>query len=433
MIDYKKFKIEILDPISPTFCASKWHQADFWLESGTTSSCHLPAPHKIDLEEISRDIQTFHNTKEKLAQKNLMLQGQKPKGCSNCWQVEELDPDAISERIGSSYNMREYESDFSKLDLSSNHVPAKVTVAFESYCNFTCSYCDATQSSSWATDLKINGPYKRINGDTRNTYQRLGTSIRLSPEQYQYVSDKFTEYVITNLSEIKFIRCLGGEPLISNVFWKFLSSIVEYDCSNIVLSIVTNLSDVVRIHRFLSTYQDKFKKIVINISIEAIGKHGEFLRTGFKWNKFQDNLNQLMDKNIGLNIIATYPGIALDGIVEFLNWYNRYRERISLDLYRLRYPNFQAIQVLPFDLKKMYLNQIEKWIEQNKDYFETAIFNVGLENIVTILKNDCTMYDNTDVQILRQSAKEFYKQYAERHKHDIRSTFSEPMANWILN
>jgi len=193
MIDYKKFKIEVLDPISPTFCVSKWHQADFWLETGMTSSCHLPSPHKIDLNEVSRNIQTLHNTKEKLDQKQQMLQGQKPAGCSNCWQVEELDPDAISERIGGSYNMRDY--DFDKMDLSEDRIPGKVTVAFESYCNFTCSYCDASQSSSWATDLKINGPYKKIQGDTRNTYQRLGTSNRLSPEQHQFIAEKFNEWI----------------------------------------------------------------------------------------------------------------------------------------------------------------------------------------------------------------------------------------------
>lgn len=433
MIDYKKFKIEVLDPISPTFCVSKWHQADFWLESGTTSSCHLPSPHKIDLFEVERNVQTLHNTKEKIHQKQLMLQGDKPDGCSNCWQVEELDSDAISERIGSSYNMQEYQNDFTNLDLSENHIPAKVTVAFESYCNFTCSYCDASQSSSWATDLKINGPYKRIFGDSRNTYQRLGTSNRLSPEQYQFVSNKFTEYVITNLSEIKFIRCLGGEPLISNVFWKFLNTLIEHDCSNIVLSIVTNLSDVARINKFLSKYQHKFKRIAINASIETIGKRGEFLRTGFKWEKFQDNLYHLLDKDVDLNIIATYPGIAVDGMVEFLNWYNQYRDRISLDLYRLRFPNFQAIQVLPTELKKIYLIQIEEWIDQNREYFNTAIFNVGLENIVTILKDECTIYDNVGIETLQQSAKEYYKQYADRHKHNIRNTFSEPLANWILN
>jgi hypothetical protein len=79
------------------------------------------------------------------------------------------------------------------------------------------------------------------------------------------------------------------------------------------------------------------------------------------------------------------------------------------------------------------LFQIEEWIDQNREYFNTAIFNVGLENIVTILKDECTIYDNVGIETLQQSAKEYYKQYADRHKHNIRNTFSEPLANWILN
>ena len=104
MIDYKKFKIERLDPVSPTFCAAKWLSADFWLESGTTSSCHLPPPHKIDLNSVANNIHTINNTKEKINQRSQMLEGKKPEGCSNCWQVEEKNSEAITERIVTSYD-----------------------------------------------------------------------------------------------------------------------------------------------------------------------------------------------------------------------------------------------------------------------------------------------------------------------------------------
>ena len=41
-----------LKTISPSFCAAKWLQVTLHLGTGTTHSCHHPAPHEIPLEEL---------------------------------------------------------------------------------------------------------------------------------------------------------------------------------------------------------------------------------------------------------------------------------------------------------------------------------------------------------------------------------------------
>ena len=109
------------------------------------------------------------------------------------------------------------------------------------------------------------------------------------------------------------------------------------------------------------------------------------------------------------------------------------RDRISLDLYRLRHPNFQAIQVLPNNLKKLYLAQLENWIKENKEYYKTAIFNVGIDNILNILREETTEFNNIIVDILQQSAKEFYKEYARRHNFDMKLIFSKEWIEWITD
>ena len=43
-----KYKKEVLDPKSASFCGAKWYNATIWLGSGMTTSCHHPLPHKID-------------------------------------------------------------------------------------------------------------------------------------------------------------------------------------------------------------------------------------------------------------------------------------------------------------------------------------------------------------------------------------------------
>ena len=429
MSNYKKFKIERLDSISPTFCAAKWTTADFWLETGTTSSCHLPAPHTIDLTALGSNINTIHNTKQKLHQKEQMLAGLKPSGCSNCWQVEEANNESMSERIVSSYLYSQH--DFNSFDLSDNSVPDMITVSFDSLCNFTCSYCDASQSSSWFTDLKINGPYKQIYGDPRNTYQRLGTSKRLSLADNTFINHTFTDYVIKNLKNIRSIRCLGGEPLISPNFWKFLDNIAQYDCTSVTLHVVTNLSDLTRLTKLLNQ-TTKFKKIIIEASIENIEARAEFIRTGISWETFNTNLTYLLAQRIDVILLATISNAALDGLVEFLNWYTNKAKYIGLEIYRLRHPNFQAMQVLPMELKLSYSTALTTWLTDNEQYISNQL-NEQVKNIVTILKDDCIIYNDTDITILRNSAKTFYREYAIRHSHNIRNIFSTLMADWILN
>jgi organic radical activating enzyme len=47
--------IELINDISPSFCAAKWYNATIWLGNGRTASCHLPPAHSIPLEEIKNN------------------------------------------------------------------------------------------------------------------------------------------------------------------------------------------------------------------------------------------------------------------------------------------------------------------------------------------------------------------------------------------
>ena len=57
--DLIKYRQDILDTKSKSFCGAKWYNATTWLGSGTTASCHHPPAHKIPLEEIKVDPSAF--------------------------------------------------------------------------------------------------------------------------------------------------------------------------------------------------------------------------------------------------------------------------------------------------------------------------------------------------------------------------------------
>ena len=430
MVNYKKFKIERLDAISPTFCGAKWLMSDFYLYTGTTSSCHLPTPDTIDLNLLNVDINYINNTKEKIEQKRQMLEGKQPSKCSNCWQVENTADSAISERIILSYKFSD--RDFTKLNLNIDQKPAVITVAFDTLCNFICSYCDASVSSSWATDLLTNGPYKNILYDSKRTYQRLGKSELV--DDYKFIFDKFFEYIVDSLPTTKIIHCVGGEPLISPNFWKFLDQLSKHDTSNVTLNVVTNLSHKKNLQKLLM-YEDKFQDIQIYASIDNIGASAEFLRKGLVWDEFEDNIKFVLEQNrFPIRLIATIPGIAVDKMIDFLNWFknlsDNYTNKITLNIYRLRHPNFQAIQVLPEELKLKYKEELSQWIDKNSDFIPNDLLE-QIKNIIIILSTNNDHYENIDITLLQNDAKTYYKEYAQRHNFKLNEIFSKELYYWL--
>ena len=429
MSDYKQFKIKRLDPISPTFCAAKWLTSDFYLFNGTTSSCHLPTPDKIDLNLVEQNINYFNNTKEKIEQRRQMLNGHQPNKCSNCWQVENNSVDAISERV--LYSQKFSNEDFNKLDLNTDQKPKHISVAFDTLCNFTCSYCDASQSTSWRTDLLVNGPYKGIYNDDRKTYQRIGKTELIS--DYDKILDKFTEYVIDSLPHLTGISCLGGEPLISPNFWNFLERISKKDVSNISLGLHTNLSYKDNIKKLLQ-YKTKFKNVEIVASIDNIGDSAEFLRKGLNWKEFEENIIFLLEKKeVKLQLASTLSGISLDKIINFLDWYGNLAQKyphISLMMFRLRHPNFQSMQVLPVALKIKYKTELTNWIEKNSNLISSDLIE-QIKNVIITLDTNIDIYENIDINLLQQDAKVFYKEFAKRHNFNLDLIFSRELCDWI--
>jgi organic radical activating enzyme len=423
----KTFKIKRLDSISPTFCAAKWMTTDIYLHTGLTSSCHYPVPGPIDLLDLDSNLLAVHNTKQKILQRQQMLNGQQPAECSNCWNIENSNNEVISDRV---YYSKNYEhQDFTKFDLSDKVVPEFVTIMVDNYCNFTCSYCDPTQSTSWATDLKINGPYK-ISTDPKKTYQRLGSKDRLSEQDQNSLFDHVVKMVTQNLDTIKILNILGGEPTINPKFWKLLDLLADHDTSNLTLSIVTNFSNWKMIEKFL-LYRSRFKNIKLIVSIDGTDKKAEFVRYGLNWQNFNNNVHQVLENypDVELMFIGTVNILALDGLIDYCNWYlkinRRWPNRTDTQVSVVRWPNFQAITVLPDHLKIHYKHQLRSWIQQHRNELDNKLITINMDQIIELLGTVGA------VNLEQIDFKNFVLEYSKRHNLDVKSTFSNELSRWI--
>ena len=175
-----EFKQQVLDTISPSFCAAKWYNATIWLGSGQTTSCHHPPAHAIDAEAIKTNPSAIHNTAQKKQDRADMQAGRRPKGCEYCWKIEDMGRDAVSDRV---YKSKIYPiealHEAAKLPTTNDVNLKTLEISFDRTCNFACSYCNPAFSSTWVNDIKRNGPYTDLKSDGRNHFTHNHDSSQL--------------------------------------------------------------------------------------------------------------------------------------------------------------------------------------------------------------------------------------------------------------
>lgn len=236
---------EQLDTISPTMCYAKWSQVSMHLTNGQTHSCYHPPTHKIPLEELEKNVTALHNTEEKKEQRRQMLKGERPDGCSYCWNIE--DTGARSDRV---YRSGEYWAQESKEDImdagaSGNINPRYVEVNFNQACNFKCSYCSPHLSTAWQEEIDEFGEYPTT--APHNNIQSLETKnlmpLKIAQDSNPYVS-AFWKWWPEMYKTLRVFRMTGGEPLMDKNTFKVLDYVYENPNKDLELSITSNMCPV---------------------------------------------------------------------------------------------------------------------------------------------------------------------------------------------
>ena len=218
-----------LNKVGDGFCLAKWNQVSILLQTGQTHSCHHPRPHVVPLQELENDPSALHNTQFKKMQRKTMLKGGKPKECDYCWNVEDANPDAFSDRIlksGEAWAFPYFDK-IKRSDPMTNVQPSYVEVSFSNQCNMSCGYCDVKSSSNWQNEIKTKGHYP-TSGMYNNTEWMEREGIvpipHTKPNPYR---DAFWKWWPDLFPTLHTFRITGGEPLLSKDTFKVLDYIID--------------------------------------------------------------------------------------------------------------------------------------------------------------------------------------------------------------
>jgi organic radical activating enzyme len=452
----KKWKEEVLDSKSESFCGAKWYHSSIWLWRGWTASCHHNPPHQIDTLEIAHTPSALHNTPKKINERAMMQRGEKPLDCQYCWVVQDLDSDLMPDRVVYSKGMPKKHLQSAFESPANTHVnPTYLELGFDSSCNLACSYCCPDISSSWMRDIKQNGVYQNIVTDERGHYTHAGSTgdNYVYGEENPYTNAFFKWWETDLHCTLRNIHITGGEPLMSGHFWKFLDWLEKNpNKSNASISIQTNLAyDSDTLNKFLNKISNVKSKISISTSVESIGSKAEYVRDGLVWDQWCKNIDTLIDNDRirRVEIFSTISALSLNGFVEFLTWLVEKKKQVGksyFDLYvsYVRWPTFQNVMVLPMEKRKQHSAELQDFIDNNRQWFSAVEQNFINRLISYLLEiqsphrgsiiSDGTLEFNDhsfdhDILAMQKDFKSFFSQYDQRRDKNFAVTFPN-LAEW---
>ena len=276
MSNHKIFPIQ-----TATSCQLKWAWSTIYLTTGTTASCHRTNQHKFDYETFN-----FHNTDQKVRDRELMLAGEWPgHGCEYCRNIESAG--GASDRITNLDFWSFDQADELQINPTATHITPKILeIYFNNTCNLKCTYCGPHFSSLW-NDERIR------HGDK---------DVFIKDPNFEINKQKCFEWLEKNINKLHQLNVLGGEPLYQEEFDQLLTILENTPTPDLTLTFFSNLAVahdklVEKINRIQKLVEKQhIKKLIITASLDCWGPEQEYARFPLNLKTWEKNFNYLLDK-----------------------------------------------------------------------------------------------------------------------------------------
>ncbi len=419
---------KILDEISPSFCPAKWLQVTLHLSNGHNHSCHHPDTHKALVDEVKKDPSALHNTKYKKEIRKQMLKGERPKECEYCWKMESADTNVISDRYIKASDEWAFDriAELRELEGDESVHPSYLEVSFDNTCNLRCMYCGPHISSALEWEYSRFGNYRFM----ETLEQIKGKGKFASDAEKEIYTKAFWKWFPDLIKELKVLRVTGGEPLLSGNTFKLLRELNNYDCSNLELSINSNLAvSEAPFQKFVNQIkeikQKEIKKLSLYVSVDTFGVQAEYIRFGLDYDQFMERVELLLNETVcPVVFMATYSLLAAPSFSKLISAVSELKkkygeDRVTIDVSMIHYPHFITPAIADNTVADMAKKSLELMIECNFSEYETSKFKR-----ITSVINAVSEVDS-DVIRSRRDFVNFIPIYDKRKGTSFDKTFKE--------
>lgn len=315
----------------PWTCAAIDHGITFYQNGTIAPCCVIDHTYRKDIADIGN--QPFKD----LAQNSF------PKECSACQRAEQ-------------YGMTSYRMTFNQRKTTAIGYQF-LDIRNTNLCNYRCRICCADNSSQIAQELRHKTPI-----------------VTQSLSHYK-------DYIIN--SAVNLVYYTGGEPFINSEHWELLQDMIDHGLSkNITLNYNTNMSTLRYKDRNIFDIWEKFRSVLVMLSIDAVGEKFNSVRSGGNWNTVEQNILALQQfqtqyKHLRVSVSTTVSVLNIWFLQELLEYFKELDMPVVLT--DLTYPDYLALNVIPDQLQDQALDcidRIEPYVGKNKcNYYKNQILN----------------------------------------------------------
>jgi organic radical activating enzyme len=215
---------------------------------------------------------------------------------------------------------------------------------FNNTCNLSCRMCNGSLSSTWLSLIK-----KYSNESWHKDYTEIGYEDHLKFDKLEFYHE---------LPNVRHIKILGGEPLLTKEVYRMLNYVIESGHSkHIVLEVTTNLTQPWT--DWWMDLIDKFEQVNICGSVDGLRERYEYIRPGGDWQQVSDMAKNLLDitavkSNFRMRVSAC--GMTLTAHQH--NEMNHYwKEQVGMkvfDIEQVYEPTFMSYRSLRPELREQY-------------------------------------------------------------------------------
>jgi MoaA/NifB/PqqE/SkfB family radical SAM enzyme len=285
--------------------------------------------------------------------RQMMLDDIPVEGCRNCYKDEQVSGRSMRTEVNESLIFGlPLGPERGKIEKLTN-----IDLAFSNVCNNRCRMCGPWLSTNWYSDAK-----------------KLGMDI---PRGVVAKNSVIEDY---DLSDLRFIKLIGGEPLMEQE--KFIKLLNKCTLDKLSILLVTNAT--LKPNEELFDLFKQCKRVDTHLSIDAYGPINNFLRKGSIWEEIDSNVdwyvaNMSDNKQFSVSIdsvVSIYNCNQIDQMIEYKKSkgvYSKFDMVDGPDWMRPRnIPNVHKVELL-----EIIKSQKEKYNEHIFDLLINELHNEG--------------------------------------------------------
>jgi hypothetical protein len=306
----------------------------------STASCHRVNPVPFAL----KDFDNFHNIPKKIADRELMLKGEWPRGgCEYCRDIEHAG----------GWSDRQHNLDIRGLtppelltDSAATHVSPRIVEIFaQNTCNLSCMYCNGNLSSKIEAENIKHGDFNR-NGVVIPVIRKPTAAAK------EYF-DRWLNWLENNIQNLVRLHLLGGETFLQHELMTSVLDIIERKPNpDLQFCIFSNLNVPDSAwDRYIPRIRDlqaagNIRVFDLTASIDCWGPEQEFVRTGLNLDRFEQRFAWASEQGswLRLNANQTVTAMTVRTMPDLIKKIDQYSQHKHIGHYFQFYTGGQMFQ-----------------------------------------------------------------------------------------